>query len=592
MGMAASAPDGVRLRRHLAAAAGFLCFAAQPLAAQEASGAAPAAGRSAGPVGAPVGGSSLGAPLEPFGPQTPAAPRAQGAPAPETAPAAPFAAPGAAPVRLGPFGASFAAPASTAGGPDDPGRAWNIVPSIAVDIGATDNVYQTHSDRRRDAFTVITPGILIDGATERLRAVINYAPSARLYATYTDQNQISQYGNGMVLAELVPGSLYLDLRGSATVGTSTGGFSPANVQAANRNDLVQTYNFQVSPYYVHRFGSAATAQLGYVFQYSAQEGTTQFQPGATLPSFNNQDYIGNRGYLVVRSGEDLGRLALQGRVDGTVFSGTGVYDGAHVFVAALEARYAITPAVAVLLEGGYEDIEYGGTNPDLIRDAIWSVGIRLTPTRDSFLTARYGHRGGFDSPSLEAGIQLGGFTRLTASYAEQLATAATAAQDLLATTTLDELGNPIDLSSGAPILYANAFFPAQSGLFRIKTGTVALTQTWPRDSLVLSAYYQEQEPISAAQGTQIAQSTGYYGGISWTHELTPDTAMNLGLQVGRNEYGNQPATTLYYANVALQHRFTERLSGVVRFIYTNQTANVTASEYSQSIILAGLRQSF
>ena len=69
-------------------------------------------------------------------------------------------------------------------------------------------------------------------------------------------------------------------------------------------------------------------------------------------------------------------------------------------------------------------------------------------------------------------------------------------------------------------------------------------------------------------------------------------AMNLGLQVGRNEYGNQPATTLYYANVALQHRFTERLSGVVRFIYTNQTASVTASEYSQSIILAGLRQSF
>ena len=527
MGMTLSAaPERGGVRRHLAAAAGALCLAASPLAAQEAADSAPAATRSTGPVGAPVGGASLGAPLEPFGP-----PQAAGRASAQ--PAASGGAPGAPPVRLGPFGATFAAPPEGTS-PDDPGRAWSIVPSIAVDVGATDNVFQTHSDRRRDAFTYITPGILIDGATQRLRATINYAPSARLYATYTDQNQISQIGAGQILAELVPGALYLDMRGSASLGTSSGGFVPNTVQTASRNDLVQTYNFQISPYYVHRFGSAATAQLGYVFQYSAQEGTTQFQPGATLPSFNNQDYIGNRGYLVVRSGEDLGPLALQGRVDGTVFSGTGVYDGAHVFVAALEARYAITPTIAVLLEGGYEDIEYGGTNPDRIKDAIWSVGIRLTPTPDSFLTLRYGHRGGFDSPTLEAGIQLGGFTRLTASYAEQLATAATAAQDLLATTTLDALGNPVDSQSGAPVLYANAFFPAQSGLFRIKTGSVALIQSWPRDSLVLSAYYQEQTPVSAAQGTQIFQSTGYYGGISWTHELTPETSMNLGVQVGRN----------------------------------------------------------
>ncbi|MEO3471544.1 TIGR03016 family PEP-CTERM system-associated outer membrane protein [Roseomonas sp. CAU 1739] len=573
-------PDGSRLRRHLAAAAGALCLAAPPLAAQESGGGG--SGGLAGPVGAPVGGASLGAPVEPFATWQPAGPGRM------TAGGAASSAPN---VRLGPFGAPFAAP-SEAAGAGDPGRAWNIVPSIAVDVGATDNVFQTHSDRRRDAYTVITPAILIDGATERVRAIINYAPSAQLYATYTDQNRVAQLGNGMVLAELIPGRLFLDMRGSASLGTSSGGFVPSGVQTVNRNDQVQNYNFQVSPYYVHRFGSAATAQLGYAFQYSAQEGTTQFQPGATLPSFNNQDYIGNRGYLVVRSGEDLGRLALQGRVDGTVFSGTGVYDGAHVYVASLEARYAITPTIAVLLEGGYEDIEYAGTNPNRIQDAIWSVGARLTPTPESFLTVRYGHRGGFDSPSLQAGLQLGGFTRLTASYVEQLATSATNAQDLLSTTTLDELGNPVDSQSGAPVLYANAFFPAQSGLFRMKTGAVTLTQSWPRDSVSLSAYYQEQIPISAAPGTLISQTTGYYGGISWTHELTPSTALNLGVQIGRSEYGNQPATTVIYANAALYHQINDRLSGVVRFIYSTQTSDVAASEYSQSVILAGLRQTF
>ena len=85
-----------------------------------------------------------------------------------------------------------------------------------------------------------------------------------------------------------------------------------------------------------------------------------------------------------------------------------------------------------------ETVDALAANPDRIKDAIWSVGIRLTPTPDSFLTLRYGHRGGFDSPSLEAGIQLGGFTRLTASYVEQLATAATADAEVV--TRLREAG--------------------------------------------------------------------------------------------------------------------------------------------------------
>jgi uncharacterized protein (PEP-CTERM system associated) len=570
--------------RRLAGAAGVLLMAAHPLAAQESGDLA------AGPRGGPIGGASLGAPLEPFGGARAAAPARPTATAPAaeggaTAPATP-------PVRLGAFGAPFAAPGEAAS-PDDPGRAWNIVPSIAVDVGANSNVFQTRNNTRADAFTIITPAILLDGATQRVRATINYAPSATLYATYTSQNQVAQLGNGQILAELIPDALFVDIRGSASLGTTSGGFVPSNAQQANRNDQVQTYLFQVSPYYVHRFGSTATAQAGYVFTYSQQSATEAFfQPGATLPSFQNQDYIGNRGYLVVRSGEDFGPLALQGRIDGTAFSGNGVYDGAHVFVTALEARYAITPTIAVLVEGGYENIEYGGTNPALISDAIWSVGGRFTPTPESFLILRYGHRGGFDSPALDAGIQLGGFTRLTASYVERLATSATNAQDLLATTTLDALGNPVDAASGAPVLYANAFSPTQSGLFRIKTGSVALTQSWPRDSITISAFYQSQDPVSANPGTQIVETTGYYGGVSWTRELSPETALTLGVQVGRTENANQPSTDVVFASGAVSHRINERLTGVLRVLYRNNTSSAPANEYAQGIILAGLRQSF
>jgi uncharacterized protein (PEP-CTERM system associated) len=573
--MATAAPPRANSRAAgVAAAAGLLLLAGQPVPAQE-----------AGPRGAPIGGASLGAPLEPFG-----APRADAtAAAPGGADAAGRT--GAPAVRLGPFGAPFAARTEAAPG-DDPGRAWNIVPSIGIDVGATDNVYRTRDDRRADLFTTITPGILVDGATNRVRATINYAPSATLYATYTDQNRVAQLGNAQILAELIPDALFVDVRGFASLATSNGGIVPANALQAPRNDQVQIYNVQLSPYYVHRFGSTATLQAGYVLGYSQQTGTTQSLPGATLPTFNNQDYVSNRGYLVLRSGEDFGRLALQGRIDGTAFAGTGVYDGAHVFVSALEARYAITPAIAVLVEGGYEDIEYSGTSPFRVRDALWSVGARLTPTPESFLTVRYGHRGGFDSPSVEAGIQLGGFTRLTASYQERLGNSALAAQDLLETTTLDALGNPVDVASGAPVLYANAFSPVQSGLFRVKNGSAAITQAWPRDSLTLSAFYQQQDPLSAARGTQIQETTSYYAGIAWTHELTESTSFNLGMQVGRTENSTQPAADLLFASGAVSHRIGERLTGVLRVLYTNRTSSLPTSEYSQAIILAGLRQSF
>ena len=548
-----------------------LLTCAAPLGAQEVpgtTGEAPATAADAtlaavGPRGAPIGGGSLADPSEPY-------------------------APGSA-VRLGAFGAPFGGPSPPA---EPTGRAWNVVPGIAAMVGATNNVYQTHDNARSDAFFLITPSILVEGASARIRATLNYAPTAQLYATYTDQNTVTQFGNGQILAELLPGALYLDIRGSASLGTTGGGFVPGTAQTARRSDQVQYYNLEIAPYFVHQFGSAATAQVGYVFQYSSQQGTSGFQPSATEPFFSDQDYTANRGYAVLRTGEDFGRLALQGRVDGTQFSGSGVYDDAHVFFATVEARYAITPGIAVLLEGGYENISYGGTEAARIDDAVWNVGLRLTPTRESFLVLRYGHRAGFDSPSVEAGIQLGAFTRLTASYSERLATNAMLTQDLLSTTTLDALGNPVDSQSGAPVLYANSFFPASNGLYRNRLGSVGLTFSWPRDSVTLSAYYLKQEPVSAAQGTQITESTGYYGGIAWTHEITTSTAITMQVQLGKTDYLDSPSSNVLLVGAAVSHQLTERLRATVQAFYNSRTSSEQANEYSQATVMAGLSWAF
>src|SRR5258707_14675865 len=102
---------------------------------------------------------------------------------------------------------------------------------------------------------------------------------------------------------------------------------------------MQTYIAEVTPFLVHRLGSAATVQAGYSFQYSSQNLANTFQYSsqnlANIAQTNAESVAANftahRGFAVVRSGEDFGRLALQARVDGTKYVGSGIYDDAHNF---------------------------------------------------------------------------------------------------------------------------------------------------------------------------------------------------------------------------------------------------------------------
>jgi len=469
---------------------------------------------------------------------------------------------------------------------------WRITPSIGIELLGTDNLFLTRTGRQADFVTSITPSLLLSADTARLRATIGYAPTGRIYADHSDQNRVDQIGNGQLLAVLVPERLFLNARGSASAQSAVGGLAPGSAQPIGRNNQVQLYSFQISPYVIHRFGSTATTQIGYSFQYSEQSGNPDSLRDQRLPFFANQDYVANRGYAVLRTGEDFGRLALQTTVDGTSFSGSGVYAGAYRFISAVEVRYAVLPSVAVLFKGGYENLRYSGLTPRHISDAVWSVGTRLTPGPESIIILRYGHHEGFDSFSLDASLALGVRTQLFASYREWLNTTIGTVQDLLSTTTLDALGNPMDSQTGAPVLYANTFFPVQSGLFRNKGGSVSLRQTWPRDTITLSLHYLDQIPISAAPGTQVFPQTSIIGSLSWAHELTQQTTAVGTVQYGHTSSSALPESDLVSVTGAVLHRFTDRLIGNLQISWVQRTSDLAANEYSQVIILAGLRQSF
>ncbi len=485
-------------------------------------------------------------------------------------------------------------------------RPYAIRPSIGVEVLATNNVFQT-SDARGDVVTTIAPSIEGAVATTRLNGTLRYTPALRLYATYSNQDGIDQVGDGRLLAALVPGLFYVDVRGAASVLPVTPGVIPGSGQLVAGGDTMQTYTAQVTPYLLHRFGSSATAQAGYSFQYSAQN-FADFSQGN--PDSVAQNYTAHRGFAVVRSGEDFGRLALQGRVDGTQYVGNGIYNGAHQFVTALETRYAILRSVALLGEIGYENQEYSGTNPFSISDAIWSVGLRLIPKPDSIVIVRYGHRNGFNSFHLNAGVALGARTNLFATYKETLATSLTQAQDLLATTTVDALGNTVDSQSGAPVLLINQFLGLSDTLYRMRVATASLQYHWPRDVLTLSGTWQSQDPItSASNAVSVTTSRGTYATLSWGHEFSPRTTGLATAQYGHVTFGQpffgqsvfgQPAggqftqgdSDAYGLTATLLHQLSDKLTGSIQVAWTNNASSLPDQSYAQGVIRARLRRTF
>lgn len=511
-----------------------------------------------------------------------------------TGTAAGLAGPRASAARIGTLGFPY----STAAPPADAlARGWRLTPTLGLQAQATDNLNNTPSDRQSGLIGSLTPGLLIEVDTSRLKGVVNLAPTAQLYGSDSSQNRIDRTFNGQLLATLVPDAVFLDMRGAAGVQAAGGGFAPQGDTVVNRSNQVQTTSLQISPYYVHRFGSAATVQVGYAFQQVTQDiggnGSGGLTPtGQTF--FTNQDFIGNEFYAVARTGEDFGRFAMEGRAVSTDYSGSGGYDGAYRRIATVEGRYAITREVAALLEGGYQSALFNGVPVFRLDEPVWSVGTQITLSDDSRITLKYGHRDGVNSAFLQAVVALGVRTTLYANYSESLTTAGLTALDLLSTTTLDELGNPVDAATGAPVAqpFTNSFSGVQSGLMRVRGGSVTVSQIWPRDTLSFTVTRQEMTPISSAPGTISSAQTNTYGVLTWSHNLTERTSTVVSVQGGNFETPAEGSGSLFSASVSLVHQLTPTLSGQVQARTTIRDDAGATGRATQNVLLVGLRKTF
>jgi uncharacterized protein (PEP-CTERM system associated) len=504
-------------------------------------------------------------------------------------------------------------PAVEPPGPPEPG--WTILPRIDVSEAFNDNIFQRQNNRSSDFITYITPAINIAGNTPSVQTRIYYAPTGVIYASHGSQDLIAQNLNGFATVTVVPDAFYVDLRGYAAVlptfgglPNSSGGFGitqgsgigQSTSPFLTRNNATQTETFSVAPYVVHRFGSFGTFKAGYSYSYSAFSQLSGFTAFPLSTSDANGSLNTHNEVLQFTSGEDFGRFRELILATGTQFQGSGVTSGAYQYILTNQLGYAITPEVVIFGEVGVEDIHFSGTPTTNIQDFVWAVGAQWTPNPDSIITVGYGHKYGTESALLNASYALTARTRIYGQYQTGLGTDLTQLQSFASNTSVDPFGNSVDQTTGAPIGLTNGALrvSGNNNLYQTKTFTGGATVSLDRDQITLQASWQDRKIMATTNRFGASSSSGYSALVGWTHQLNPDTVSNLYFSYGRQN-GNQFFAGLggevedtYAVQAAVRHNFTETLSGIAQYTYTDRVANIPGLSFTQNVFLLGLSKQF
>ncbi len=485
---------------------------------------------------------------------------------------------------------------SSAPPPATPGQpTLRIAPSLGLQEEYTDNAFLSpNQGKRYDFITLLSPALMLSDEGQRFKVNLNYAPSVYLYAPDGGQNWVSENFTGTALATIIPDLFYVDMRGYASEQAISGGLGQTGA-TLNQKNTSQDTSFSLSPYLQHRFGEYGTGELGAALGRTDQ--TSLASVAFPLNSASvNQNVTTYNGHIGFKSGDYFGRFNNALLLSATQFDGDGVLSNAHRDIFTLDNGYALTRNLILLAKLGYENIHYGGTSPVNLQDAIWNIGVRLTPNADSSITVRYGHEDGFNALTLDASYAPTARTRIFARYSSGLATSGEELQNALATSSVDAGGQTVDAQTGAPLLLGSNFFGTQNDLYKLRTLSLTGVLQRARDVISATISNEDQTVISAASvgATGIGSNNGTFGTLSWLRDINPRLSSTVFIEYGTRN-SSAPAQSeeqLLTGGASLKYRFNETLVGTLQYNYTHTTSNIYLGTTSQNLVLVNLQKTF
>ena len=504
------------------------------------------------------------------------------------------------------------------------GPNWQVSPSLGVDVGVTDNAYRVASPRRADVFTLITPSVVVNGDTAHIQANAAYSPVISVYANNSSQTRIDQFGQAGALVTFIPDTLFLDLRGSVSESSLTGGFGTADQRGFNRNNQVTTLALSATPYVQRRFGGWGTGLLSYNISQTLQDtpygNTLAVNGNGGLPAF-----YGSSGNLTTQrerglftTGENLGRVNNVTELSATQYDGSGSYRGAFRNEATNTTSYALTRAVSVSGTIGYQNLHYAGFPPYNVDQPEWRLGGRYAPSPNLNLGLSYGRRDGFNDFAADGSWFPTARTALFASYTTGLTSTAEDYQNTLQTTSVGPAGQLTNRTTGAPVQGTTGFFGTQNNIFQLRRLSVSGLLSYDRDSFSVTVSNEQRTSVNQAAanaGTGVVpagtNTNGTFGSVSWGHTLSDRLSSTVIASYGVNDNGNalglgSGSQTSFSGAASLNYIFTPTLTGRVVYTHTevtgagngfngggfNSFGSFVSGTYTENALLAGLRKSF
>jgi uncharacterized protein (PEP-CTERM system associated) len=463
-----------------------------------------------------------------------------------------------------------------------PGRAgeWLITPGIAVDGSFTSNARLDPPGRENwDFITNVEPSISVHGRGDRLTLDLDASVRLLGYARDRSLSTILPSLQESNTTELIPDLLFLDTRGFVgqqpkKTGEAVSGSQLTGQQGATVATMI------VSPYLRNHFGDFADSQLRYSF---SQVLSSSGSLGNAMTNAISETLVSGSRFTRLRW-----TLTAAGSFSHYSSSGDTAARNTYDMLAEASFQYALSRPISLLASFGYENI-HDDTLEVQPNGPIASVGVKLTPGPRTSLTLEFNHRYNSNYPSAELTYQISAQSSIRASYSQSIQTSQSSYADDVSFLSTDAFGNFIDARTAQIFSLGNANLGVENSAFRQKTFTISYFGVFERDSINASGYYEARD----ASKSQSAE-TAYGGEIGWHHEIDPLNELDTTLRFqhtsgGSSEGGTENTIGL---GIAFSHQFTDTLSGVILYNFTNRFSTVSSDRFRENVVSIGLRKTF
>ena len=466
---------------------------------------------------------------------------------------------------------------------------WKFGAAVTAGETYTDNVTLAPSSAQQsDWITSVTPSVSATKNGARLKADVHYAMQNLFYARDSARNTTYHQLNAHANAELYEKELYLDTLASI----SQAAISPLGTSGVDNTNATGNISnmraFTLSPYWTHRFGSAATANA----RYSVSD--VRNSSDAFSSSTNNSLT------LSLASGSTFGRVSWGLNHSEQHVNYANRQDVSFTTDSA-NLGYLINSRIKMTGTLGTEKNSYlsSGTTT---QGSFWNVDGAWAPSSRTSLDLGFG-RHYYGNTWNMAFKTRGAYSEWTANYSESLTTSNSQFSGITATTLSHDTafsGTGIVLPRGTPILDPTQIQSNQ--VFLNKQFGTGFNWKKGKGGITLRVYHSVQEAQESGQISRVLNSGAFQStntikqtGVSagWTWQLTPLMSSLMSVDLSRATYPDLGrADNTSTLQLGLNRKFSPKLNGNVSLRRQVRTSNQNASDYSENALSGSVTYQF